>query len=533
MHRRSCASTSLGRSKNIRYDRGMRRFRKSQVAAGITAALVAPHLPAVSLNPDGLGQALIYPYYTVRSVGGNAFHTYLTVGNSASDAKALRVRLREGRAGREVLSFNLYLGPNDLWAGALVPTADGARLLTTDASCTDPPFANGALELRREAFLGAMADGFGDTLDRTREGYVEILEMATLFGESAAAIGHNVSGLPIDCAFIRGATQPLVARPSGGIWGTLTLINVNGGQDFTLDATALADLASRPYFRPPADPYPDFAAAEIDPVSVVRKRGFDLSRPFPLTAPDNANFLYRSTWSRPVDAVSAVLMSTTWMGDFVLDDQTLSATDFIVTAPTRHHYTGAASPTPPFHGQSGWSRTCMLANEAFIGDKVGIVSFNRESQRSFDPCDTGFPTPCSANNAALCASAGVASMVVRERPASESGISTVVGSTTGGLARGDWHVRTLGIPAATNGVAYLFGASQGATTTGLASLPDSTRINLDSGQVLTGRHTFFGLPVIGFYARTFNNGQLACAGASCQGTYGSAISLRHFRVVVP
>ena len=57
---------------------------------------------AVSLNPDGLGQALIYPYYTVRSVeGGNALNTYVSVVNHTSDAKAVRVRGREGRAAKE------------------------------------------------------------------------------------------------------------------------------------------------------------------------------------------------------------------------------------------------------------------------------------------------------------------------------------------------------------------------------------------------------------------------------------------------
>lgn len=508
-----------------------RRPRRSNLAAAVAAVLLAPAAHAVSLNPDGLGQALIYPYYTVRSVGGNAFHTYLTVGNSASDAKALRVRLREGRNGREVLSFNLYLGPNDMWAGALVPTADGARLLTTDASCTDPVFVNGAIDLRHEAFSGAQADGFGDTLDRTREGYVEIFEMATLFSESAASVEHNAAGVPNDCAFIRGPTLPLVARPTGGLWGTLTLINVNGGQDFTLDATALADLASRAYFRPASDPYPDFTAAEIDPVSSVLKRGHDPSRP-QLPRFENANFLYRSTWTRPVDAVSAVLMSSAWLGEYVLDAETVSATDLVVTMPTRHHYVTATGATSPFQSPSQWSPSCETSPGARLGDTIHRIAFNRETQEvTHGSCYLGssFGIPCPGNTASICASSAVATLVTQERFPPENAASYVIGSTTKGLARGDWQL----VAAASGGWTALATTSVNAAMAGLTSLPGSMRINLDTGQVLTGAHTFFGLPVVAFFARTFNNGQLACAGASCQGTYGSAFPMRSIRYVKP
>ena len=60
---------------------------------------------AVSLNQDGLGQGLIYPYYTVRSTEGtNAFNTYLSVVNHTSDAKAVRVRILASVVGRDGLT---------------------------------------------------------------------------------------------------------------------------------------------------------------------------------------------------------------------------------------------------------------------------------------------------------------------------------------------------------------------------------------------------------------------------------------------
>ena len=56
------------------------------VLAGLGAAGTAE---AVYLNPNNTGQVLVYPYYTVQSVDGNAFNTYISVVNTTSRAAAL------------------------------------------------------------------------------------------------------------------------------------------------------------------------------------------------------------------------------------------------------------------------------------------------------------------------------------------------------------------------------------------------------------------------------------------------------------
>ena len=74
------------------------------VLAGLAGvAGLAGTAQAVNLNPDGLGQVLIYPYYTANS--GNA--TILSVVNTTDSAKAVKVRFLEGFNSREVLDFNL------------------------------------------------------------------------------------------------------------------------------------------------------------------------------------------------------------------------------------------------------------------------------------------------------------------------------------------------------------------------------------------------------------------------------------------
>jgi hypothetical protein len=222
-------------------------------------------------------------------------------------------------------------------------------------------------------------------------------------------------------------------------------------------------------------------------------------------------------------------MSTAWVGEYVLDAETLSATDLVVTLPTRHHYVTAAGASTPFQGPSAWSPTCLRADSSVMGDPVFRFSFDRETRGTTNRCDFGFPVPCPENNAGICAATGVASLVTRDRSPSERTSSTVFGSTTQGLARGDWRF----IANPVGGWTALGAQSANATSVGLGSLPDSVRVNLDTGQVVTGRHTFFGLPVVGFFARTFNNGQLSCAGTTCQGIYGSAFPTRHFQVVLP
>jgi hypothetical protein len=153
---------------------------------------------------------------------------------------------------------------------------------------------------------------------------------------------------------------------------------VNNGQDFTLDATPLDGLTTRAFFRPPGDPYPDFNAQEIDPVSTVLAHG-------------NA---YRSLWSRPVDAVSAVLMRASWATEYVLDAATASLTDVVVALPTRHHYVSATTASPPFAATLDWKADCGSGTQ--VGDVLPTVFFNREEQGAVDQ-GSNFPVPPTPN----------------------------------------------------------------------------------------------------------------------------------------
>ncbi len=79
-----------------------------------------------------------------------------------------------------MLDFNLFLSKFDVWTATVVATDDGAAMTSTDKSCILPnslPAVGHAFV--NYAYIEDSDDGADQSLDRTREGYVEIIEMAT------------------------------------------------------------------------------------------------------------------------------------------------------------------------------------------------------------------------------------------------------------------------------------------------------------------------------------------------------------------
>jgi hypothetical protein len=139
--------------------------------AGVAAVGVASTAEAVNISADGLGQVLIYPYYTVRNnSAGQAYNTLFSVVNTTGSVKAVKVRFREGRNSVEVLDFNVFLSPFDVWTATVSPSADGGgQIATNDTSCTIPTFQpNVPVPFRTFAITDA-----DNAITRTAEGYFE------------------------------------------------------------------------------------------------------------------------------------------------------------------------------------------------------------------------------------------------------------------------------------------------------------------------------------------------------------------------
>ncbi|MDQ3267884.1 MAG: hypothetical protein M3P47_04045 [Pseudomonadota bacterium] len=270
--------------------------------------------------------------------------TYLSVLNTSASFKALKVRFSEGKNGRDVFNFNLYLPPHDIWTAAIVNTANGAKIVTADKSCTAPEIPADGKEFVNFAFSGAIVegithiggDGETDSLDRTREGYFEIIEMGTVTNSAVNAAISHVGGTPANCGVIQAVTMDMGPNsllevgghsakadpPTGGLAGTASLINVAGGTDYGYEPTVLEAFAPsqvQNIWDRAGSNYPDMTSAER--TSMVISSGSIVS----------------SNWNQGEDDVSALFMHDTIMNEFVMDNATLSGTDWVVTMPTKRY----------------------------------------------------------------------------------------------------------------------------------------------------------------------------------------------------
>lgn len=169
---------------------------------------------------DNLGQALIFPYYTVR--GG--WMTLFGVTNTSDQIVAVKVRFRESYNSRDVLDFNVILSPHDVWTGWVADSVSGPTIFSQDNSCTVGAIsASGVPFPSPISYVGAAADGGPTTTDRMREGYVEMIMMGsadpadtTALPTTALARGaiHSATtGAPADCAALVSAFQTPATLP--------------------------------------------------------------------------------------------------------------------------------------------------------------------------------------------------------------------------------------------------------------------------------------------------------------------------------
>ena len=448
--------------------------------AGVSALGVTGTAEAVHVNPDGLGQVLIYPYYTVRTRSSTVFtnpqfNSLLSVVNSTASAKAVKVRFLEGKDSREVLDFNLYLSHNDVWTAGIIPTSDGGGIVTFDKSCTTPvvsstvssptPFVN-------YAYSGSNADGADTSLDRTREGYVEIIEMGDVTGPTAVGVTH-VSGVPpcTDLADSEAATNTVLG--SGGLFGTMTIINVNASAETGYDAVALDAFRTVPpaIWNPPGSILPDLTQ-QLDGTATGHQ-----------SESYAGGAVVIAGWTTGIDAVSAALMHDNVMNEYVLDSGTASLTDWVLTYPTKRYYV-----------QSGTGTPAKLFQRNFAGplgacDDVDPAFWDREEQQQAGPPPGFSPPPPGSPKSALCW---------------EANIVTYNNSN---------------LFASTN--------SQNVPT----PFQDGwARLNLVGGVtapihqlISTTNQTFNGLPVVGFATMTYFNGAIpAPGGGTLQSAYGAS-----------
>jgi hypothetical protein len=269
--------------------------------------------------------------------------------------------------------------------------------------------------------------------------------------------------------------------PQGGIFGGMTLINVNNGTDFTEDAVALDNYVQfGTNYQPAGSTLPDLTQA-APPVSQVLAGGQ----------------VFTSSWAPgSADPVSAVLMHSNVMNEFVLDATTKSGTDWVVTLPTKRYYVPNGTGNAAKLFQRNFNKTDGSC------DDVSLTIYDREERTTSTPINFSPPPP--TQNASICWEANVVTFNNSNVLASLN-VSNVPTTFQNGWLN-------MGFPTGITGASPTVHELINTTNTFITDIGSST----SSGNTVT----YIGLPVVGFAVQTFNNGTLSVGGVNVLSNYG-------------
>jgi hypothetical protein len=389
------------------------------VASAISGGAVMMSAPAQAMNvsQQNVGEALIFPYYTVQ----NGFDTLFYITNTSDRTTMFKIRFREARNSRETRDFNVILSPYDMWTGVVSIGGAGVPVVRTyDKSCTAPvlaasPTNAGATEVEFTSLAYDGTDGNplyaydkgGKDSARMNEGYFEVIEMAHSTIPETQITSSNlveyktqhVSGTPRDCATVatyfdsaanlaNGATGSgkfsTFTAPADVLKGHSIFIDVTTGKSLEADPTHIAHFAdTSTLIYQPGDLKPSLADGDV-----VAALGFDSA--FGI-APWVAGTAARGD---SADLVTQLLTQKYVINEFVADG--VNKTDWVVTYPTKHFYADRVLNTGLPNGSVALPP--FAENFPYYGyscDKISLQYWDREektkpaSSGGFSPAPTG------------------------------------------------------------------------------------------------------------------------------------------------
>jgi hypothetical protein len=444
-------------------------MKKNKLTMGVVAGLAGIAGIANAdqhINPEGTGEVLIYPYYTVK----NGLDTNYSVVNTTADTKAIKVRFLEGENTIEVLDFNVYLSAYDVWTGVLTAVTDGdgnvvnGEHRTGDRSCA-PYLPKASQEFLPFAMLttdpNAVAAG-NVGMNRATEGHFEILEMATFANGTYAyfASDHTNTGTPNDCQYFvdqwntAGVNAPFPdagdeGLTTGGLFGSASMVNVNEGVAMTYDAIAIDDFweGGVGVHSAPGNLAPSIASGDDD--ILIFDQGVIASLNYPTGA----------------EAVSGLFQRAEIYNEYALDSAVAGKTEWVVTFPTKNpHVNNPIAVIPPFVNPWTGTESCH---------EFSMLLWDREEQEEQPDDGTISPQPPAGTNPTLCYEANVVRFL---RPGADTTTKTILGSD---------NLTTVRTPQ----VAH-------ATENGWARI---------SFAAYSDANGYVGLPVAGFAAQQFTN----------------------------
>jgi len=238
--------------------------------------LGATNATGFNLTEGGTGHNLVVPYFSAQNGNMTVLHL---VNTDTLNGKAVKVRFRGAANSDDLMDFQVFLSPQDVWTAAVTQGANGVlQLVSSDNTCTLPRLNSAPLQATPDGAKAANAVGFfngttarlnpklsADALaSGSREGYVEIFNMAdipstSVYGAAPGAqsalyktIKHNAAGVAAcDSAVLNAAVLTTdhtteataaaagLATPTTGLMGDWYIMNVPQTTTFSGAATAL------------------------------------------------------------------------------------------------------------------------------------------------------------------------------------------------------------------------------------------------------------------------------------------------------
>ncbi|MCK5917011.1 MAG: hypothetical protein KAG34_01205 [Cocleimonas sp.] len=361
-------------------------FKKTVMSVALSSAViggalmgVSTSVQAVNIAQDGLGEVLVFPYYTTRADWATLFN----ITNTSNQTVLMKVIWREGLNSRDARDFTVILSPYDTWTAVTRKVPDGsgvelvngeeigiggAEVITADNSCTYPKLKQRDNGLTGVRFTTAAysdyknvdnRDNAATTLDRGLEGYFEVYNMGSIDNETAKFEDaftiakyskheeeiNNNKAKPRDCTLVRSVLRNhdkayinnLLDEPRNVLKGRAVLINADSGIAAGYDPLVLADFTSTSKYADPSQDFPNLA--EADPEALVINDGqFNPSNS--TSTPSEVLTIDTSGGSTGADAVSALISRTNVINDYNVKGD--SATTWVLNFPTKRFYVDQA-----------------------------------------------------------------------------------------------------------------------------------------------------------------------------------------------
>ena len=285
---------------------------------------------SISINPNGTGEFMIVPFYTVN----NGLDTYINISNTTNASKAMKIFFMDGVHGLSGMYFNFYLGPWESFAFALsevetapFSTQPDAAIYFSGSACADMDSGT--------RFSQSVPLIPGVLLD-TREGWIQIVEM-----------GELIDG-PSSCDAIMANTESLT-RPSGGIQASASIIDVSSGIHFSYQPSHFVDFfpedGAQNYFNEDAGLNPSIFQASS------KSNGY--------------------TYESGIHAISAEIIKSEVINQFNVENGIAAETEWVLAFPTKRFLR-------PGNG-------CFSASNANLFDRKGNELMILNSNNDIDP----------------------------------------------------------------------------------------------------------------------------------------------------